>query len=133
MDSAIVSAVKLSHRYIADRCLPDKAIDLLDEAASALRIEIDTMPEEIDVFIREKIQLEMNKKALEKDNTAEASKKLDKNKFISISSLEIKSSSLILDSLLLNGKNSFLNFVFNSRLSSTIRVSSSRLLFKNSN
>lgn len=78
MDSAIVSAVKLSHRYIADRCLPDKAIDLLDEAASALRIEIDTMPEEIDVFIREKIQLEMNKKALEKDNTAEASKKLDK-------------------------------------------------------
>lgn len=78
MDSAIVSAVKLSHRYIADRCLPDKAIDLLDEAASALRIEIDTMPEEIDVFIREKIQLEMNKKALEKDNTTEASKKLDK-------------------------------------------------------
>lgn len=78
MDSAIVSAVKLSHRYIADRCLPDKAIDLLDEAASALRIEIDTMPEEIDVFIREKIQLEMNKKALEKDNTPESSKKLDK-------------------------------------------------------
>lgn len=78
MDSAIVAAVKLSHRYIADRCLPDKAIDLLDEAASALRIEIDTMPEEIDVFIREKIQLEMNKKALEKDNTPEAVKKLDK-------------------------------------------------------
>ena len=67
MDSAIVAAVKLSHRYIADRCLPDKAIDLLDEAASSLRIEIDTMPEEIDVFIREKMQLEMNKKALEKD------------------------------------------------------------------
>lgn len=78
MDSAIVAAVKLSKRYIADRCLPDKAIDLLDEAASALRIEIDTMPDEIDVFIREKIQLEMNKKALEKDNTPESSKKLDK-------------------------------------------------------
>ena len=78
MDSAIVAAVKLSKRYIADRQLPDKAIDLLDEAASALRIEIDTMPEEIDVFIREKMQLEMNKKALEKDNTAEAAKKLEK-------------------------------------------------------
>lgn len=54
LDSAIVAAVKLSHRYISDRCLPDKAIDLLDEAASALRIEIDTMPEEIDILIREK-------------------------------------------------------------------------------
>ena len=49
MDSAITSAVKLSHRYITDRSLPDKAIDLLDEAASAVRIEIDTMPEEIDI------------------------------------------------------------------------------------
>ena len=78
MDSAIVSAVKLSHRYIADRCLPDKAIDLLDEAASALRIQIDTMPEEIDIYIREKMQLEMNKKALEKDGSAEALKKLEK-------------------------------------------------------
>lgn len=78
LDSAIVAAVKLSHRYISDRCLPDKAIDLLDEAASALRIEIDTMPEEIDILIRKKIQLEMNKKALEKDETQEASKKLEK-------------------------------------------------------
>ena len=78
LDSAIVAAVKLSHRYISDRCLPDKAIDLLDEAASVLRIEIDTMPEEIDILIREKIQLEMNKKALEKDETQEASKKLEK-------------------------------------------------------
>lgn len=78
LDSAIVAAVKLSHRYISDRCLPDKAIDLLDEAASALRIEIDTMPEEIDILIREKIQLEMNKKALEKNETQEASKKLEK-------------------------------------------------------
>ena len=78
LDSAIVAAVKLSHRYISDRCLPDKAIDLLDEAASALRIEIDTMPEEIDVFIRQKMQLEMNKKALEKDETTESSKKVEK-------------------------------------------------------
>lgn len=83
-DDALSAAVKLSHRYIADRCLPDKAIDLLDEAASALRIGIDTMPEEIDVFVREKIQLEMNKKALEKDNSAESAKKLEKiNKKIS--------------------------------------------------
>ncbi len=78
MDNAIVAAVKLSHRYIADRHLPDKAIDLLDEAASALRIEIDTMPEEIDIFIREKMQLEMNKKALEKDGSEEALKKAEK-------------------------------------------------------
>ena len=78
LDNAIVAAVKLSHRYISDRCLPDKAIDLLDEAASALRIEIDTMPEEIDVFIRQKMQLEMNKKALEKDETTESSKKVEK-------------------------------------------------------
>ncbi len=78
MDSAIVAAVKLSKRYISDRCLPDKAIDLLDEAASALRIEIDTMPEEIDIFIREKVQLEMNKTALEKENTPESIKKLEK-------------------------------------------------------
>ena len=78
LDSAIVSAVKLSHRYITDRSLPDKAIDLLDEAASAARIEIDTMPEEIDVYIREKIQLEINKKALEKDDSPEALKKSEK-------------------------------------------------------
>lgn len=78
MDNAIVSAVKLSHRYIADRCLPDKAIDLLDEASSALRIQIDTMPEEIDIYIRDKMQLEMNKKALEKDGSQEALKKLEK-------------------------------------------------------
>lgn len=77
-DSAISAAVKLSHRYISDRCLPDKAIDLIDEAASALRIEIDTMPEEIDVFIREKIQLEMNRKALEQDESPETEKKIDK-------------------------------------------------------
>lgn len=77
-DSAITAAVKLSHRYISDRCLPDKAIDLIDEAASALRIEIDTMPEEIDVFIRKKIQLEMNRKALEQDESTECNKKIEK-------------------------------------------------------
>lgn len=77
-DSAITAAVTLSHRYISDRCLPDKAIDLIDEAASALRIEIDTMPEVIDIYIREKIQLEMNKKALEKETSSEARKKFEK-------------------------------------------------------
>lgn len=77
-DSAITDAVTLSHRYISDRCLPDKAIDLIDEAASALRIQIDTMPEEIDIYIREQIQLEMNRKALEKETSADAKKKLDK-------------------------------------------------------
>lgn len=83
-DDAITDAVTLSHRYISDRCLPDKAIDLIDEAASALRIQIDTMPEEIDIFIRGKIQLEMNKKALEKETSAEAKKKLERiNKKIS--------------------------------------------------
>ncbi len=88
-DNAIVAAVKLSQRYIADRHLPDKAIDLLDEAASALRIEIDTMPEEIDGFIREKMQLELNKKALEKEDDCDSQKKLEK---ISkkISDLELK-------------------------------------------
>ena len=77
-DDAIVAAVTLSDRYISDRCLPDKAIDLIDEAASALRIEIDTMPEEIDTYIREKMQLEMDKKALEKETSADTGKKLEK-------------------------------------------------------
>mgnify|MGYP002624359071 CR=1 FL=1 len=93
MDNAIVAAVKLSARYISDRCLPDKAIDLLDEASSALRIEIDTMPEEIDIYIREKLQLEMNKKALEKDDSAESLKKLDKIEK-KISDLDMKISKL---------------------------------------
>ena len=78
LDNAITSAVKLSDRYISDRHLPDKAIDLLDEAASALRIQIETMPETIDVYVREKLQLEINKKALEKENSSENDKKIEK-------------------------------------------------------
>jgi ATP-dependent Clp protease ATP-binding subunit ClpB len=66
-DSAIISAVTLSHRYIADRFLPDKAIDLMDEAASRLRIEIDSMPTEIDEIERKRIQLEIQKEALKKE------------------------------------------------------------------
>ena len=73
-DSAIISAVKLSGRYITDRFLPDKAIDLIDEAASSLRIEIDSMPAEIDTLTREIIQLEIEKEALKKE-TDEGSKK----------------------------------------------------------
>lgn len=92
-DNALVAAVKLSKRYIADRHLPDKAIDLLDEAASALRIEIDTMPEEIDGFIREKMQLELNRKALEKEEDADSQKKLEKITK-KISDLELKISKL---------------------------------------
>ena len=63
-DSAIVAAAELSHRYITDRFLPDKAIDLIDEAASKLRIEIDSMPEELDNIERKIRQLEIEKQAL---------------------------------------------------------------------
>jgi ATP-dependent Clp protease ATP-binding subunit ClpB len=71
-DSATVAAVTLSSRYITDRFLPDKAIDLIDEAASKLRIEIDSMPTEIDALERTKIKLEIEKEALrkEKDNAS---------------------------------------------------------------
>jgi ATP-dependent Clp protease ATP-binding subunit ClpB len=67
MDSALVAAATLSHRYIADRFLPDKAIDLIDEAASRLRIEIDSMPYEIDVIERRLRQLEIEELALKKE------------------------------------------------------------------
>src|SRR5213083_2316510 len=66
-DSAIVAAATLSNRYISDRFLPDKAIDLIDEAASRLRIEIDSLPQEIDELEREIIQLEIERQALERE------------------------------------------------------------------
>jgi ATP-dependent Clp protease ATP-binding subunit ClpB len=66
-DSAIVAAATLSHRYITDRFLPDKAIDLIDEAASRLRIEIDSLPQEIDQLEREIIQLEIERQALQRE------------------------------------------------------------------
>jgi len=72
-DSAIVGAATLSHRYISDRFLPDKAIDLIDEAASRLRIEIDSMPAEIDEVERKIVQAEIEREALKKE-TDEASK-----------------------------------------------------------
>lgn len=67
-DSAIVAASELSHRYISDRFLPDKAIDLIDEAASRLRLEIDSMPEELDRIERQIRQLEIEREALKRDN-----------------------------------------------------------------
>jgi ATP-dependent Clp protease ATP-binding subunit ClpB len=67
-DSAIVAAATLSHRYISDRFLPDKAIDLIDEAASSLRIQIDSMPTEIDQLERHATQLEIEKQALKKED-----------------------------------------------------------------
>jgi ATP-dependent Clp protease ATP-binding subunit ClpB len=69
-DGAVIAAATLSHRYIADRFLPDKAIDLLDEAASKLRIEIDSMPQEIDEVERKIMQLEIERTALQKEKDA---------------------------------------------------------------
>ncbi|MFV1996858.1 MAG: ATP-dependent chaperone ClpB [Acidiferrobacterales bacterium] len=73
-DPAIVSAATLSHRYITDRQLPDKAIDLIDEAASRIRMEIDSMPEPMDKLDRRLIQLKIEREALKKESD-EASKK----------------------------------------------------------
>lgn len=73
-DDAVIAAVELSNRYIADRFLPDKAIDLMDEAASKLRIEIDSLPEELDELNRKIMQLEIEREAIrrEKDKAKEA-------------------------------------------------------------
>ena len=75
-DPAIVAAATLSHRYIADRQLPDKAIDLMDEAASRIRMEIDSKPEELDRMERRLIQLKMQREALNKEKDAESKKRL---------------------------------------------------------
>ena len=77
-DSAIISAAQLSDRYISLRFLPDKAIDLIDEAASKLRIEIDSMPTEIDEIERKIIQLEIQKEALKKETGKEAIERKEK-------------------------------------------------------
>lgn len=76
-DGAIVAAAQLSNRYITDRFLPDKAIDLIDEAASKLRIEIDSMPEELDVIERKVRQLEVEKEALKREKDEESKSRLD--------------------------------------------------------
>ena len=77
-DGALVAAAKLSHRYIADRFLPDKAIDLVDEAASKLRMEIDSLPTPIDEVERRIMQLDMERSALKKDKDAATRERLEK-------------------------------------------------------
>jgi len=75
-DSAIVAAATLSHRYISDRFLPDKAIDLVDEAAASLRIQIDSLPTDIDQLERRATQLEIEKQALKKEDDANSKDRL---------------------------------------------------------
>lgn len=77
-DSALVAAATLSHRYITDRFLPDKAIDLIDEATSRLRIEIDSMPAEIDDIQRKMTQLEIEREALKKEKDKASKDRLEK-------------------------------------------------------
>jgi ATP-dependent Clp protease ATP-binding subunit ClpB len=92
-DAAIVAAAVLSHRYISDRFLPDKAVDLIDEAASRLKIELDSMPTEIDMIEREIMQHEMERQALKKEKdpaSKERLKKLEKE----LAELKEKSSAL---------------------------------------
>lgn len=79
-DGAIIAAAQLSHRYIADRFLPDKAIDLIDEAASKLRIEIDSMPEELDSIERKIQQLEIEREALKREKDEASAKRLEELK-----------------------------------------------------
>ena len=76
-DSAILAAARLSHRYIADRFLPDKAIDLIDEAASSLKMQIDSLPVEIDELQRKITQLEIEREALKKENDRESARRLE--------------------------------------------------------
>jgi ATP-dependent Clp protease ATP-binding subunit ClpB len=75
-DAALVAAAVLSHRYISDRFLPDKAVDLVDEAASRLKIELDSMPTEIDVIQRQIMQLEMERQALKKEKDPASKERL---------------------------------------------------------
>src|ERR1019366_817830 len=77
-DAAIVAAAVLSNRYITDRFLPDKAIDLIDEAASKLRIEIDSLPTELDVVERETRQLEIEREALRKESDKSSKERLER-------------------------------------------------------
>jgi len=77
-DSALVSAATLSHRYIADRFLPDKAIDLMDEAASRLRMQVDSKPEDLDTLDREILQKQIEAEALKKETDAASQDRLEK-------------------------------------------------------
>ena len=77
-DAALVAAAVLSNRYISDRFLPDKAIDLVDEAASKLRMEIDSMPAELDEIERRIMQLEIEREALRKEKDKASKERLGK-------------------------------------------------------
>ncbi|MFZ1481860.1 MAG: ATP-dependent chaperone ClpB [Paracoccaceae bacterium] len=77
-DAALVAAATLSHRYITDRFLPDKAIDLVDEAASRLRMEVDSKPEELDALDRQILQLQIEAEALKKEDDAASKDRLEK-------------------------------------------------------
>ena len=77
-DAALVSAATLSHRYITDRFLPDKAIDLIDEAAASIRTEIDSMPAELDTIHRRTLQLEIEREALKKEKDAASKQRLER-------------------------------------------------------
>jgi ATP-dependent Clp protease ATP-binding subunit ClpB len=77
-DSALIAAATLSNRYITDRHLPDKAVDLMDEAASRLRIEIDSMPQEVDLAQRKIVQLEIEKQALKKEKDKSSIERVNK-------------------------------------------------------
>ena len=92
-DSALVAAATLSHRYIADRFLPDKAIDLMDEAASRLRMQVDSKPEALDEIDRRTIQLKIEREALKKENDAASRDRL-KRIDAEIAGLEEKSHAL---------------------------------------
>ena len=76
-DAALVAAATLSHRYITDRFLPDKAIDLVDEACAVIRTEIDSMPQELDAITRRVMQLEIEEAALEKENDPASRQRLE--------------------------------------------------------
>ncbi len=92
-DSALVAAATLSHRYITDRFLPDKAIDLVDEAASKIRMQVDSKPEEIDELDRKIIQLKIEQEALKKEKDEASQKRLEKLKE-ELNELEEKSKEL---------------------------------------
>ena len=76
-DDAIIAAVELSHRYITDRFLPDKAIDLIDESAAKLRLEMNSMPEELDKLDRQIRQLEIEREAIKRENDEAKLKELN--------------------------------------------------------
>ena len=76
-DEAIIAAVELSHRYISDRFLPDKAIDLIDESAAKLRLEMNSMPEELDILERQIRQLEIEREAIKRENDEQKLKSLN--------------------------------------------------------